>query len=130
MKYLIGLLLLALAACTNVTAAVTTGTMQDLKRADAIEYAVSLSEAKSKRTFMWHAHYFASEASCKEALGNANAVFKALADVNIPVEQTPEFDSKDAHLVRDMGGLVVALARQLGDIPQLSAEGVVRGRPA
>jgi hypothetical protein len=127
MKHLIGLLLLATSACTQVTATVTVG---DVNPPQGTYQVVVLNDGAQK-AYPYAVRTWTSKEDCLAAVGNANVVFAALADDNVPAEQTPEFAGSDRTLSQGFAMLVLTIAQQTGEIPKLTANCVLKdARPA
>lgn len=122
----------------HVTAKVTDGgtilapqtktTILPMRAEAVVQHEVHIRDVTSGRSFKWLKNFWASDAECKLALGNANAVFLALADDMVPPEQVPNFDGTDKEMIRDLGRLIIALSQH--GLPRLTATCLPRGDPA
>jgi hypothetical protein len=124
MKHLIGLLLLATSACTQVTATVTSPAAPGPARPRVAQvvpdgYKVYLRNNKTGSDFEWKLKAFDTLAICQTALGNANEVLASVSDPN-PDVKVKDWEQIVPELARDLDAVMLRMFQSTGVLPDLS----------
>lgn len=125
-KYTIALALAFVTAAVTFPGGGTGGAQAQL----AGEYRAVITNMRTGKQSAWTRKTWPDQARCDAALGNANAVLRAVADPNPDVKVPDYTDTVDKELGESLDVLVFTIFSNTGKLPDFSISCELPGDPA